>query len=114
MIWWGCSQVAYGFWAHAGEASVYSVRASALFTLHARFSVHSNRLLIPNPNCAEWRVAGLSLTRLNNRKTNLRGMWPTLDRLAHNCQLSINARFHRTAVHIAGEVDKIMNLLPRD
>src|SRR5579859_4679311 len=34
---------------HAGEASVYSVGASALFTLHAQFSIHSNRLLIPNP-----------------------------------------------------------------
>src|SRR5579859_4416019 len=43
------SQVAYGFWTDAGGASVYSVGAFSVYTLDARFSVHSNKFLIPNP-----------------------------------------------------------------
>ena len=47
-----CSQVTYDFWTSLGGASVYLADTFSVYSLDARFSVHSNKLLIPNPDPA--------------------------------------------------------------
>src|SRR5579859_1980214 len=56
------SQVAYGFWTDAGGASVYSVGAFSVYTLDARFSIHSNKsssLTLTALSSTEWEYMAL-------------------------------------------------------
>ena len=54
--------VAYGFWTGTGGASVYSVGAFSVYTLDARFSIHSNKsssLTLTALSSTEWEYMAL-------------------------------------------------------